>query len=97
MRLLLPVSNPILLASWTVPEFVSHWHCVLLLYKVSLSKWLSFVFTQEQFGRSWSKIAQLIPSRTTMQVKNYAQQYMKNVVSIPHTLQFEKREHKSSH
>ncbi|KAK7482268.1 hypothetical protein BaRGS_00026511, partial [Batillaria attramentaria] len=31
------------------------------------------------YGRSWSKIAQLIPSRTAMQVKNYAQQYMKNV------------------
>ncbi|XP_033736711.1 histone H2A deubiquitinase MYSM1-like [Pecten maximus] len=31
----------------------------------------------EIFGRSWSKIAQLIPSRTTLQVKNYAQQYFK--------------------
>ncbi|GFR82583.1 histone H2A deubiquitinase MYSM1-like [Elysia marginata] len=31
------------------------------------------------FGRSWSKIAGLIPTRTSLQVKNYAQQYMKNL------------------
>ncbi|GFO48137.1 histone h2a deubiquitinase mysm1-like [Plakobranchus ocellatus] len=31
------------------------------------------------FGRSWSKIASLIPTRTSLQVKNYAQQYMKNL------------------
>ncbi|RUS83013.1 hypothetical protein EGW08_009201, partial [Elysia chlorotica] len=33
------------------------------------------------FGRSWSKIASLIPTRTSLQVKNYAQQYMKNLTS----------------
>ena len=54
MRLLVPVSDPILLASWTVPEFVSHWHCVLLLYKVSLNKWLGFVFT----GTVWPQLEQ---------------------------------------
>ncbi|CAG5133772.1 unnamed protein product [Candidula unifasciata] len=32
------------------------------------------------YGRSWSKIANLIPTRTSLQVKNYAQQYMKNLV-----------------
>ncbi|BFY99501.1 hypothetical protein BsWGS_02541 [Bradybaena similaris] len=32
------------------------------------------------YGRSWSKIASLIPTRTSLQVKNYAQQYMKNLV-----------------
>ncbi|KAJ8305574.1 hypothetical protein KUTeg_016119 [Tegillarca granosa] len=31
----------------------------------------------EIYGRSWSKIAELIPSRTGLQVKNYAQQYFK--------------------
>ncbi|XP_013405094.1 histone H2A deubiquitinase MYSM1 [Lingula anatina] len=31
----------------------------------------------EIFGRSWTKIAQLIPTRTTLQVKNYAQQFFK--------------------
>ena len=36
---------------------------------------------QDLFGRSWTKIAQLIPSRTTLQVKNYAQQFFKQQVS----------------
>lgn len=31
----------------------------------------------EVFGRSWSKIAELMPNRTSLQVKNYAQQYFK--------------------
>ncbi|KAL8590434.1 hypothetical protein ACOMHN_011647 [Nucella lapillus] len=31
----------------------------------------------EKFGHSWSKISQLIQSRTTVQVKNYAKQFFK--------------------
>ncbi|XP_062578565.1 histone H2A deubiquitinase MYSM1-like [Saccostrea cucullata] len=39
--------------------------------KVMFEKYL------EVFGRSWSKIAEHMPSRTGLQVKNYAQQYFK--------------------
>ncbi|XP_056020025.1 deubiquitinase MYSM1-like [Ostrea edulis] len=37
--------------------------------KVMFEKYL------EVFGRSWSKIAELMPNRTSLQVKNYGQQY----------------------
>lgn len=33
----------------------------------------------ELFGRSWKKIAEIIPNRTSLQVKNYAQNYFKNL------------------
>ncbi|ESO88281.1 hypothetical protein LOTGIDRAFT_126355 [Lottia gigantea] len=36
----------------------------------------------EIFGRSWVKISELIPSRTSLQVKNYAQQHFKNLVNV---------------
>ncbi|XP_076440609.1 LOW QUALITY PROTEIN: deubiquitinase MYSM1-like [Babylonia areolata] len=36
-----------------------------------------FVEGLEKFGHSWSKISQLIPSRTSVQVKNYAKQFFK--------------------
>ncbi|KAK3091933.1 hypothetical protein FSP39_023819 [Pinctada imbricata] len=38
---------------------------------------LCFLRGLEIFGRSWTKVAELIPSRTVLQVKNYAQQYFK--------------------
>ncbi|CAI9739410.1 histone H2A deubiquitinase MYSM1-like [Octopus vulgaris] len=34
----------------------------------------------ELYGRSWKKIALLIPERTSLQVKNYAQHYFKNML-----------------
>ncbi|XP_041358981.1 histone H2A deubiquitinase MYSM1-like [Gigantopelta aegis] len=33
----------------------------------------------DMHGRSWTRISELIPSRTNLQVKNYAQQYFKNL------------------
>ena len=35
---------------------------------------------QEIYGRSWTKIAELIPTRTTLQIKSFANQYLKNRV-----------------
>ncbi|XP_062610291.1 deubiquitinase MYSM1-like, partial [Saccostrea cucullata] len=40
----------------------------------------AWMLEQEVFGRSWSKIAEHMPSRTGLQVKNYAQQYFKQKV-----------------
>ncbi|XP_064604847.1 histone H2A deubiquitinase MYSM1-like [Liolophura sinensis] len=36
-----------------------------------------FIKGLEMYGRSWTKISELIPSRTSLQVKNYAQQHFK--------------------
>lgn len=38
-------------------------------------------FPQEVHGRKWRLIADMIPTKTTLQVKNYAHQYLKNQVS----------------
>ena len=38
---------------------------------------------QEIYGRSWTKIAELIPTRTTLQIKSFANQFLKNKVGCP--------------
>ena len=41
---------------------------------------LYFLLLQELYGRSWTKIANMIDTRTALQVKNYAKQYFRQKV-----------------
>ncbi|XP_046557705.1 LOW QUALITY PROTEIN: deubiquitinase MYSM1-like [Haliotis rubra] len=38
-----------------------------------------FLSGLDLYGRSWTRISEIIPTRTSLQVKNYAQQYFKNL------------------
>ena len=40
------------------------------------------LFPQGLYGRSWTKIASMIETRTALQVKNYAKQYFRQKVML---------------